>query len=706
MKKHKRAVSFLTAVLMMATFVFSFTSCGMDKLFEENSGNGDPSNLAADGELSNSEWLAMINDAFGIEKPEDMDEIENAKDWGFIKEDENIDPDAPITDEFATKTLMRATGFVSPDASDEEIARMAVEKGIVTPDRDMSDPSSAAEALEGGKDQWAHKKFDYSENIEYNERVHDFSETLSAVDFEISKDGNVIMPSEKANELVKDDVFVLPPSDAEPDGIALKVLNVKPNGDGTSTVRSCQAKLEELYSRLQVSGGFSPDIDKIEPLAEDVKITSGSIQDVVNNSSEPCTIMPLGNSPDESNIKPMVSIPSFTIQVPILPKEKTLENGSKASGELQLYATFSNINLNADIDLDLHWFDTPDIDAYVTLDYKQAYGIKLNGLVENSQDFKDAYKGLSDEAMLAAMNGEVFEGEQEVARVPIQICTGLSVDFVVSFVVSANGYISFEMTFQHTKGFEMHNSHIKTISTSEKVDQSLIVSGSVGFLFSFQLAFHCTLVKEDIVAVDLRVGPVMEAKLSVYSDVKCLDVMFYGMATIGLKFHPIIEDIIGNPELTITLADDSNSPVKGTIHIEFKDGHFNVVDSCTHGQNTTTTTTTENKPVIHAGALVLEKAYYSIAAGSEMTIGIKSMPSDLELSDLVWSSSAPEKVTVDGNGNIKAVAAGSAVITVKSKDGKHTYSCTITVQQAADQNAPSNVGFAVDREQFVEIIAA
>ena len=681
MNKHKRVACFLTAVLMSVTFLSAFAGCSMKEFFNDNKSAGETAqNLSDDGKITNSEWLSMLNDAFGIQKPEDMDELENAKDWGFVKEGEDVDPNAPISDEFATKTLMRASGFVSKDASDDEIAKAAVEHGIVGPDTDMSDPEDAASAMADASYQWKHKTFEYSEDIQYNDTVHDFSKDLSSKDVSVTaNEDRVIMPTEQAKQLAKDDVFILPPDEVNKDGLAMKALNVTDNGDGTSTVVSCIAALEEVYSHVQVSGGFSPDVNDIEALDDKAVITSGSIEDVINSSEEPCYAKPLRSTLDEGEIQNLASLPQFTIQYPIKSK-KTGSGSSSKSKELLLYVTFSNIKVNADVDVDFHWFDTPDIDAYMTLDYKETFGVKFNGTSEESQEFNDAYKGVSDEAMAAAMNGELFEGETEIARVPIEICTGLSIDFVVSFVVSANGYVSFEMSYQHTKGFEMHNSKIQTISDVSKGDPSVKISGSVGFLFSFSLNLNFHLVRDSLIKVDLRIGPKFEAKMTIYNDMVCFDGSFYGSLTISLTFHKVIQKLLNDPKLVITVWDSSNSPMKGSFHLELDDGKFRLVDSCTHGQTEMPTTTTDtNTPKIHNGALVLEKSYCSIPVGTSTTLGIKTMPSDLELTDLVWESSDPTKVKVDGSGNVTAVAEGSANITVRSKDKKHSYTCAVTV---------------------------
>ena len=55
-------------------------------------------------------------------------------------------------------------------------------------------------------------------------------------------------------------------------------------------------------------------------------------------------------------------------------------------------------------------------------------------------------------------------------------------------------------------------------------------------------------------------------------------------------------------------------------------------------------------------------------------------PSDATDKAVVWSSSEPDAVTVDTDGNISAVSIGTAIITVKTHDGGFSASCNITVK--------------------------
>ena len=678
MKCYKRVLSIMTSVVLLFGFTVSVTGCTTLKEFFNNESKPDTKTAegpASDGSITNSEWLSMVNDAFGMQDEQaPEDDVEKAKEWGVIGQDEVIDMDAPLDNQFATKTLMRATGFVDTSASDQDVIQSAIEKGVIDQNADLANPQNAIEALSNASEAWSKQTFEYSDNTAYAEGIQDFREKISAENIKIDSSGSsVIMPSEYAKGLKAESVYILPPDEEYTEGRAMKALCVIDNNDGTSTVSSVPAQLNELYSKIDFSGGFTPNYNDIEILNDDANVVIGEEATGMScDNDDMAGIQSLASANDNGCIENMgeMTIPTISIECPIPIKSK---NGSSAKKEVVVSAKFSNIKLNTDVDIDFGLFSGVDVNrVYMALDYKETVGLKLSGTKEESQGFEDAYKGL---------NGDAAEAEVQVAKIPFQICTGLYVSFNVSFVVSANGYISVELSADHTKGFEFKNGQLRRINECSNKDWAVKASGSIGFYFSFAISLDVALIEEPIVKLDLRVGPKIEGKCTIRNDMICADIDFFLSITLSLKFHKLINKVLGEPKIQWTFADASNSPMKGNFHVEFvyKDGKINIVDSCTHGKQETTaaTTTVTNVP---DGKLELDMSYLSLSKGETKKITLKSKPSG---SEVKWSSNHPDIVSVDNDGNIKAVGSGSAVITAKTADGKQFENCAVNVRAAS-----------------------
>lgn len=77
--------------------------------------------------------------------------------------------------------------------------------------------------------------------------------------------------------------------------------------------------------------------------------------------------------------------------------------------------------------------------------------------------------------------------------------------------------------------------------------------------------------------------------------------------------------------------------------------------------------------------VTLNKASTSIVAGGSETLTATVAPSNASNKTVSWASSATAVATVDNNGKVTAVAAGTATITVTTADGAKTATCAVTV---------------------------
>ena len=77
----------------------------------------------------------------------------------------------------------------------------------------------------------------------------------------------------------------------------------------------------------------------------------------------------------------------------------------------------------------------------------------------------------------------------------------------------------------------------------------------------------------------------------------------------------------------------------------------------------------------------LNKSSLTLTEGDSETLVASVTPSNATNTKVNWTSSSSAVATVDGNGKVTAVKAGSATITATSVDGGKTASCAVTVTQ-------------------------
>ena len=87
--------------------------------------------------------------------------------------------------------------------------------------------------------------------------------------------------------------------------------------------------------------------------------------------------------------------------------------------------------------------------------------------------------------------------------------------------------------------------------------------------------------------------------------------------------------------------------------------------------------TVKNRPVT---AVEVSKKEIKLYVGSSATLTAKVYPDNATIKDVVWSSSDEKIATVDNNGEITALKAGKATITVTSVDSGVSASCVVTVE--------------------------
>ena len=133
---------------------------------------------------------------------------------------------------------------------------------------------------------------------------------------------------------------------------------------------------------------------------------------------------------------------------------------------------------------------------------------------------------------------------------------------------------------------------------------------------------------------------------------------------------------------------DSNGNVKG-----LKEGSATITVTTKDGSKTATCKVTVSKPVstIAVTGVSLNKTSLSLTVGESQSLSATVSPSNASDKSVSWKSSDTSVATVDGSGNVKAVKAGTATITVTTKDGSKTATCKVTVSKPVSTIAVTGV---------------
>ncbi len=97
--------------------------------------------------------------------------------------------------------------------------------------------------------------------------------------------------------------------------------------------------------------------------------------------------------------------------------------------------------------------------------------------------------------------------------------------------------------------------------------------------------------------------------------------------------------------------------------------------------------------VVNVTGVEINKTSTTLTVGGTETLTATVSPDDATDKSVMWSSDNTSVATVDANGKVTAVAAGTATITVTTIDGSKTATCSVTVNAAdsdSDDDSSSN----------------
>ena len=169
-------------------------------------------------------------------------------------------------------------------------------------------------------------------------------------------------------------------------------------------------------------------------------------------------------------------------------------------------------------------------------------------------------------------------------------------------------------------------------------------------------------------------------------------------------------EVDGSATLTATITPDNatnqnvewSSAPSGIVEISSNENNSKIATITATGTGKTTITATVDGKSAACQVTVtqpvtgvsLDKDSLTLTEGETGTLIATVQPSNAEDKTVTWTSSDPNVATVDANGVVTAVGAGTATITVKTQDGGKTATCTVTVERP--YTPPANPNYRID----------
>ena len=139
-----------------------------------------------------------------------------------------------------------------------------------------------------------------------------------------------------------------------------------------------------------------------------------------------------------------------------------------------------------------------------------------------------------------------------------------------------------------------------------------------------------------------------------------------------------------NPGVTWSSADNGVASVDGNgLVTAVSAGSVSITATTNDGGFISSSTVTVESPVVPVTGVLVSPSNLTLTEGETAMLVATVSPVDADNPEVTWSSTDNGIATVDGNGLVTALSAGSVSITATTDDGGFTSSSTITVEAAA-----------------------
>ncbi|MDO5331745.1 MAG: Ig-like domain-containing protein, partial [Bacillota bacterium] len=147
-------------------------------------------------------------------------------------------------------------------------------------------------------------------------------------------------------------------------------------------------------------------------------------------------------------------------------------------------------------------------------------------------------------------------------------------------------------------------------------------------------------------------------------------------------FATVAPDDATNKSLTWASSDEGVATVdEGGKVTAVGEGKATITVTSVDGSKTDTCEVSVSKPIIHVTGVELNKEEISLYVGQKETLTATVSPDDADFKSVTWSSDNESVATVSDSGEVEAISAGTATITVTTDDEDMTDTCVVTVSE-------------------------
>lgn len=396
----------------------------------------------------------------------------------------------------------------------------------------------------------------------------------------------------------------------------------------------------------------------------------------------------LDNPPDNNGGNNHASITEFEGKWYIIYHSRTLAKANGVSGDSRRSVAIDCLEFNEDGSIkkvipttkgvsQIKGFN-PYRDGNRSVMSRQ-FGVKL----EEAND-RQKYVSVGDDSWLQVKGVDFSEGTSEFEAMLASSEEGGKIELRID---SLDGEVIGTLNVNKTDGWEEWKKQVVEVSNVKGThDLYMVFSGESDHSFNLAEWKFIKSSNEEEPPIELNNKPVITAN----------DITL----NIGDSFNPL-KDVTANDEEDgdITNKIEIIENTVDTTKIGEYSVVYKVVDS--KGEEVTKSITVsvvsnDQEEEIKISGISFEKKQISMYINDTLELNVKISPENATNKDLIWSSSNEKMAKVDKDGKVIALSEGTVVITVKTKDGKFTDTCSITINKKDinpdnDKNNTNNI---------------